>query len=315
MKFDRHLPLVSQLNVTRWNVYIQQSLKIVERLNSIIPVPQEDIDVVTDLCSILPNNEKTDSFYKILMPLNKDKIAINLRLSNHQSGAEENWFKHELSGKPNKRISIFFGDADSKPTDTIMSDGVHLFEIQFSQKHLTIENERKAIIETIIGIFTNGKYRHPQLSRNTSFQENKQYKTITNMNKKLIRLTESDLHKIITESVKRVLKESQVKKDVFTISAFDIENEEDVSDMQYCAKTYYDINDAIASATKFAQSLVDYGKVVMVTVYAGEYETDNGNIFGEPYDVYTISNSDKKTTAIARKQCGYVSLNVDAYAV
>ena len=35
-------------------------------------------------------------------------------------------------------------------------------------------------------------------------QENKQN---TNMNKKLIRLTESDLHKIVKESVKRVLKE------------------------------------------------------------------------------------------------------------
>ena len=39
--------------------------------------------------------------------------------------------------------------------------------------------------------------------------ENKQYKRNTNMNKKLIRLTESDLHKIVKESVNRVLNEVQ----------------------------------------------------------------------------------------------------------
>ena len=38
--------------------------------------------------------------------------------------------------------------------------------------------------------------------------ENKQYKTNTNMNKKLIRLNESDLHRIVKESVKKVLREN-----------------------------------------------------------------------------------------------------------
>jgi len=37
--------------------------------------------------------------------------------------------------------------------------------------------------------------------------ENRQYKRNTNMSKKLIRLTESDLHKIVKESVNRVMKE------------------------------------------------------------------------------------------------------------
>ena len=39
--------------------------------------------------------------------------------------------------------------------------------------------------------------------------ENKQYKRNTNMNKKLIRLTESDLHRIVKESVNRVLREGE----------------------------------------------------------------------------------------------------------
>lgn len=39
------------------------------------------------------------------------------------------------------------------------------------------------------------------------YREDKQYKRNTNMNKKLIRLTESDLHRIVKESVNRILKE------------------------------------------------------------------------------------------------------------
>lgn len=42
--------------------------------------------------------------------------------------------------------------------------------------------------------------------------ENKQYKSNTNMNKKLIRLTEQDLHKIVKESVNRVLNESKYEE-------------------------------------------------------------------------------------------------------
>ena len=44
--------------------------------------------------------------------------------------------------------------------------------------------------------------------------ENKQYKSNTNMNKKLIRLTESDLHKIVKEAVNKILTES-ASDDVF----------------------------------------------------------------------------------------------------
>ena len=40
--------------------------------------------------------------------------------------------------------------------------------------------------------------------------ENKQYNKKRNMNKKLIKLTETDLHRIVKESVKKVLKESNI---------------------------------------------------------------------------------------------------------
>ena len=50
--------------------------------------------------------------------------------------------------------------------------------------------------------------------------ENKQYKTNRNMNKKLIRLTESTLHKIVKESVKRILKEHFAKSKTEDQNAF-----------------------------------------------------------------------------------------------
>ena len=45
--------------------------------------------------------------------------------------------------------------------------------------------------------------------------ENKQYKSNTNMNKKLIRLTESDLHRIVKESVNRILKEDDSTPNIY----------------------------------------------------------------------------------------------------
>lgn len=44
------------------------------------------------------------------------------------------------------------------------------------------------------------------VSGNMNVEENKQYND-TNMNKKLIRLTEADLHRIVKESVNRILNE------------------------------------------------------------------------------------------------------------
>ena len=129
------------------------------------------------------------------------------------------------------------------------------------------------------------------------------------------RITESRLRVMIQEAVRRALNEETGKRDVYTISAFDIENEIDVSDMQYCGQTYYDLDDAIDAATEYARTLVDYGSVVMVSVYAGEYETASGDIYGEPQDVYTVSNSDRRATAMAREECGYICSDVDAYAV
>ena len=63
---------------------------------------------------------------------------------------------------------------------------------------------------------------------NNNLDENKQYKANTNMNKKLIRLTESDLHRIVKQSVNKILKEGvgdnaylqqNIQQAIFSLSA------------------------------------------------------------------------------------------------
>lgn len=72
------------------------------------------------------------------------------------------------------------------------------------------------------GLFkSNGEFQSTNNSMDTEIKEymnnnldkNKQYNTNRNMNKKLIRLTENDLHRIVKESAKRVLRENSIDID------------------------------------------------------------------------------------------------------
>lgn len=77
--------------------------------------------------------------------------------------------------------------------------------------------------------------------------ENKQYNKKRNMNKKLIKLTETDLHRIVKESVKKVLKESNItpnleqdmeryrdnpKRFMYTLNAFGMRYESILKDAE-----------------------------------------------------------------------------------
>lgn len=132
------------------------------------------------------------------------------------------------------------------------------------------------------------------------------------MKKQTIKLNESQLRNIIRESIMNVLKEND-KHEIFTLNIFDIENENSIDDMQY-ARDYESADEAIQAASEVAQNYADYDSVINVFVMAGEYMDENGNVFGEPQDaIYCISNKDKRTTMIARKNAGYSSLKCDEY--
>ena len=84
--------------------------------------------------------------------------------------------------------------------------------VYYGKRMLRVENPLTQIINSIIGFLQSGVYNDTTgvAFKNTSPQtnDNNKLNCNTNMNKKLIRLTESDLHRIVKESVKRVLRES-----------------------------------------------------------------------------------------------------------
>ena len=55
--------------------------------------------------------------------------------------------------------------------------------------------------------------------------------------------------------------------------------------------------------------------LICITVYGGEYKTLDGNFYGEPVDIWTISNKSKEETVIGRRNAGYVSEEVNEYAL
>lgn len=105
-----------------------------------------------------------------------------------------------------------------------------------------------------------------------------------------------------------------MKTMIFTISAANITDETACDfDCKESYEIYYSIDKAISAAIDVAKSLSDEEDVYNVSVFSGEYQDDMGNIFGEPYDVYTFSNKNKQTTFKARINAGYVRGVVDGY--
>ena len=129
------------------------------------------------------------------------------------------------------------------------------------------------------------------------------------------KMSESQLRQFVSETIKNVLKETTDNAtDVYTVDAYDIDEDEGLDYMPITGQIYYSEDDAINAARNAAKNFTDFnGNVIIFTVYAGEKQMANGDIYGEPYDIYSISNSDEQTTIQARKRAGYSRLEVDEY--
>ena len=187
---------------------------------------------------------KTDvSFYRMMLTYLGIPIGIDIRMSNHPAGKDENWLLTEGNGLANQRLSIFFR-GDTKAISKDCDDGVPLIEQGFHYDHLKNEQVLNDIRKSIIGFIKNGSYaeveqpfiesdekvaewlRAKEIEKNNrkvqrkfagispedaqATENNKTDKNESkNMNRKnTIRLTESELKRIITESVKKVLNEN-----------------------------------------------------------------------------------------------------------
>ena len=112
-------------------------------------------------------------------------------------------------------------------------------------------------------------------------------------------------------------KSEKGNKDIYTLdlTRIDAEGDEEGLDDMQAAQNFYDEDEAIQAAKDLADSYKDDDDVVQVTVMAGEQEKPNGDIVGEPFDIFTASSSDSATTAKYREKANYtVTDGLDYYA-
>ena len=156
------------------------------------------------------NEGSMTSRYVCFIPPNGNEV-IKLRLSDHPSSPSE-WGEKEITGLPNRRYSIVIFSKKSMPIETkqgikeldwksYSAQNIPTYEKTFNRYYLRETFDTlKSILATI---YQGGSPEDNTIPINLAENE-----TRNNMNKKLIRLTESDLHRIVKESVNRILKES-----------------------------------------------------------------------------------------------------------
>ena len=200
--------------INRWNDIRNNSAitKQKEGLTFISTYTMEDFKrVLSELYMGLQMNEGSmTSRYVCFIPPNGNEV-IKLRLSDHPSSPSE-WGEKEITGLPNRRYSIVIFSRKSMPIETkqgikeldwksYSAQNIPTYEKTFNRYYLRETfNTLKSILATI---YQGGSPEDKTIPINLT--ENKHN---TNMNKKLIRLTESDLHQIVKESVNKVFKEA-----------------------------------------------------------------------------------------------------------
>lgn len=104
------------------------------------------------------------------------------------------------------------------------------------------------------------------------------------------------------------------RKEIWTVELCNITTGESLFDHR-CNCLCDDLDGAIEVAKEIIGEYVDYPDVVETTVYQGQYMTENGDVLGEPYDVFTATNKTPQESADARQRADYVRKYVDYYAV
>ena len=146
--------------------------------------------------------EGGNSFYNYFIPLNAD-IVFLLRNSNHNNTNPYLYNRHEQLGRPNKRYIVYFKNGNTFSDNPITLLDAEHHSISYDVNALDNETSVIAYLNSLKGLFENGETTFQPLPITT---ENKQYNKNTNM-KQTIKLSESELKRVIAESVKRVINE------------------------------------------------------------------------------------------------------------
>jgi hypothetical protein len=104
--------------------------------------------------------------------------------------------------------------------------------------------------------------------------------------------------------------EKEVGKEVFDVRFFNVSQDEG---MDIMVPIFYTEDEAMEFAKKELENFKDDEDVIEATLFCGEYEDEQGNVFGDPVDFFTISAKSKEETMAAREKGGYAVKEVNAY--
>lgn len=169
----------------------------------------------------LTSGATNESYYIRFIPINKQDIVVDLRTTDHLRGEE--WSDRMDDGEhPNLRASAIVQDT-SVTTPTVVTkkphiaNGIKIKRVVQNIPTMLYGTPEQVIkhLNTLVCLFQNGhfgKYKEkkapPTVDSNNKTLKKEQYM----IKKELIRLTESDLHKIVKESVERILAENAVEE-------------------------------------------------------------------------------------------------------
>ena len=141
------------------------------------------------------------------------KLSISIRASAHNANANK-YVEHPPV--PDINLSIVL-QKKMRKNQFKSNPSVNIGEyVYVNQKIQNVESPLSQIANSLIGFLSNGEYNdttgvaivHGNMQTPQEVVNNQTLNCNRNMNKKLIRLTESDLHRIVKESVNKVLRES-----------------------------------------------------------------------------------------------------------
>jgi hypothetical protein len=164
----------------------------------------------------IPNSQGASKYGVVTIPKEDGSVLeASLRITNHNSDAET-YITHNANYEYNLSILVRknFKPNTFKPHNDVVLDEF----VYYGKRMQRVENPLTQIINSIIGFLQSGVYNDTTgvAFKNTSPQtnDNNKLNCNTNMNKKLIRLTEGDLHRIVKESVQKMLVKDSENKTV-----------------------------------------------------------------------------------------------------
>ena len=177
---------------------------------------------LTDLRNALgiPYSKGASKYGVITIPKEDGtELVVSLRITNHQANADT-YIEHNANYEYN--LSIVIKKKRRKNT-FIPNDNVVLDEFVYYGNNLQkVESPLSKIAEGLIEYLTTGKYEDktgvalPNVSPQPNANNQEKLNCNRNMKKNTVKLTESQLHRVIKESVKKVLKEGSITSNAGT---------------------------------------------------------------------------------------------------